>query len=256
MVTPLKPAAGDRRRPYRRIVELLEKLHVAERGDLLHFREDLQCMCPHVFAIRDRAVTTSTGVGEPRLITSLTMSPGSNPISNNLALLGSPAATYRSSSSLFQPGDNFFRNLLAESLAQVGQGDRRCLVGQRTRSTAVVRPAHKQEHIVGRSVRARPGPRSPWRWPPCRWFPCRPGQDLHGGPTGQLNTATQEAPGSELQTGPNRPGETTQPPTWPPAHQQDQPTRGHISRARRSSGTGNLPDDPSNGGSTRSKSVA
>ena len=76
-VTPLMPGplAVDLD-AHGRVVEGLGVLEVAERGDLRQLVPDLRRVGP-VSAKFGPLTATSTGVGEPKLITSLTMSAGS-----------------------------------------------------------------------------------------------------------------------------------------------------------------------------------
>ena len=104
---------------------------------------------------------TAIGVVEPKLMTSVTMSPGSKPKVASLGLLhrlrARPAPLFQP---LGQPGDDPFGEDLAEPLAELVELDPAPLA-EGDAQLAVVRPAHEQHHVVDAEVRGDLARRSP-----------------------------------------------------------------------------------------------
>ena len=98
-------------------------------------------------------IRTAIGVDEPKLMTSVTMSPGSKP---NVASLACRSRLRLRQPSLLQPlrqpGDHPLGQDLAEPLAKLVELDP-ALLAQRHAQLAVVGPAHEQHHVVDAEVR-------------------------------------------------------------------------------------------------------
>ena len=96
---------------------------------------------------------TAIGVGEPKLMTLVTMSPGSKP---KVAVLACASASAWDnppcSSRVGQPRDHPLGEDLAEPLAKLGELDP-AVLAEGDAKLAVVGPAHEQHHVVDAEVR-------------------------------------------------------------------------------------------------------
>ena len=97
-------------------------------------------------------IRTAIGVDEPKLMTVVTMSPGSKPkvaqVRLSLRLRRRQAPLLQP---LGQPGDHVLGQDLAEPLAELVQLDP-AVLRQRDAQLAVVGPAHEQHHVVDAEV--------------------------------------------------------------------------------------------------------
>ena len=95
---------------------------------------------------------TAIGVNEPKLMTLVTISPGSKPKVDSLACCsasgaGQPALL----EPLRQPGDHLLGKNLAEPLAELGKLDSTVL-SQGDPQLSIIRPAHEEYHVVDAEV--------------------------------------------------------------------------------------------------------
>ena len=98
-------------------------------------------------------IRTAIGVGEPKLMTWVTISPGSKPKVDSFAccsasVLGQAPLLQP----LGQPGDHLLGQDLAQPLAELVELDP-AVLGERDPQLAVVGPAHEQHHVVDAEVR-------------------------------------------------------------------------------------------------------
>ena len=98
-------------------------------------------------------IRTAIGVGEPKLMTLVTMSPGSKPKVDSFACFSAfSLARPPCSSRLASQGITRLRQDLAHPLAELVELDP-AVLGERDPQLAVVGPAHEQDHVVDAEVR-------------------------------------------------------------------------------------------------------
>ena len=146
-----------------RVVELLLELDVAEEGDPPHLARRSYPRAAGPGRDRCRRSGPRSASSEPKLMTLVTISPGSKP---KVALSACRQRLLRGQSSLLeplgQPRDHPLGQDLAEPLAKLGELDP-ALLAEGDAQLAVVRPAHEEHHVVDAEVRGDLARRNPSR---------------------------------------------------------------------------------------------